>query len=115
MILDIGPIATGKTHDLVIKSAETDYTIVCSRNHIEFIERIAHNLGIEIPTPISYAQFMSAQQKVLSKEWLIDSLSLFLEYVTRGERIHTITVSDDAFDIRRYRDNFYDKFKRGEI
>ena len=73
---------TGKTTKLVKMSAETGAIIVSPNRHMAYyVELIANDLGLDIPTPITAHQFVSAiinGGRVKDQKYLIDELQMVL-------------------------------------
>jgi hypothetical protein len=55
----IMPRGTGKTYQLILKSAETNQPILVHNNVLKkYVQKIANNHKIEIPTPISVGDIL---------------------------------------------------------
>jgi hypothetical protein len=80
----IMPRGTGKTHQLIIKSADTGDYIVC--HSIDEALRIQHEsnkLGVKIPLPITYNEFIKNEYYAKGiKGFLIDNVEKLLQSLT---------------------------------
>lgn len=83
----------GKTKYLVIKSSQTGRPIVTRNNDtVDYIKDLANHLGVQIPRPWTYDQFISNGE---SYQVLLDDVDLFLEYLYPS-RFKAITLVDKA-------------------
>jgi len=80
--------AHGKTSDLVRSSAYTGIPIVCPRP--DYIKDCAEQLGIEIPEPIPYYQYVN--KLTSAKKVYIDELDFFIRYAF-GSDVECVTIS----------------------
>ncbi len=90
------PRQAGKTTELIKRSAETRYPIVCRDDRTKIgIQTLAHNLGRSIPKPLTYMEAAYSNNLRLTSPILIDDADEFLKYVCKF-RIDTITISTDG-------------------
>jgi len=90
MDLIIKKRAHGKTCDLVLASARTGIPIVCFQTWV--IEDRAKELGVTIPKPIAYKDFIA--RNVSPDSVYIDELEMFLLYAF-SSRVECATISLD--------------------
>ena len=90
------PARTGKTHELIKLSAETGDYIVCKSLHeANGIQCIAMDLGLKIPLPITYREFIAGDYSPNIKGLLIDNVDRIVQYMARPTAtINAITLSD---------------------
>lgn len=81
----------GKTTGLVKRSAETGAYIVCI--NVDFVIRIARELGLKIPYPLTYDEYSSNRYSVRIHV-LIDDADRYLNYLSRCV-IDEITLSNE--------------------
>lgn len=77
----------GKTSDLVRMSAQTHIPITAQ--HPDYVISLAASLGVEIPPPLSYAQYINEHK---GKQVYIDELDAFLRYCGANAICATLTV-----------------------
>lgn len=90
------PRQSGKTMDLIRMSANTDKVIVCSnQTNRENIQNKAEILGLNIPEPITYSQFVQGEyrSKKISK-FLIDDAEYLLEILGGVIGVEAITLTN---------------------
>lgn len=96
MKIFLAPRGGGKTTFLIRESAKTQDIIVCENNFVaNSIKRIAFNMGLEIPTPITYSDF--TKQNTHGKKisgFLIDNVDVLLQQLTRTP-IKIVTMSSN--------------------
>lgn len=88
------PRGKGKTTELIKKSAEFGYYIVCQRlAEANRIQAEAQDMGLQIPLPITYDEFLKKKyyEKGISG-FLIDNVDIFLQSLSNVP-IYYITVS----------------------
>lgn len=85
----------GKTTQLIIKSAKSGNYIVChTKDEAKRIKDQANRLGLNIPLPITYSEFLEKQYDgTYVNGFLIDNLELFLPYLTNVP-INAITLNN---------------------
>ncbi|MBT9166751.1 MAG: hypothetical protein DDT19_00075 [Syntrophomonadaceae bacterium] len=80
------PRGKGKTTELIKLASEGRYKlIICpSRDESQRIFRLAQELKMKIPFPITYREFLAGQYALGRniEELLIDNVELFLQYLT---------------------------------
>jgi len=81
MEITISARGTGKTYNLIKRSAREGFHIVCQNHSIsKALEEKAKTLGLEIPTPITYDSFRNHKyhgKKITG--FLIDNVDLLLQ------------------------------------
>ena len=93
MNIIIKPRGGGKTTEAIRLAAEHQYHIVCVRE-ARMIYRKAQLLGLDIPFPITFTDFIKGTfvgQDI--KGFIIDNLDLLLLQLSRGVLVNTITLS----------------------
>jgi len=102
MIMFVGGRGSGKTRRCIEFSVRTGIPILCQRP--DYIKSLAKELGLDIPEPISYSEYVSGRNRGLgsSRKVIIDELGLFLnslglspEYVTFDETGNYITMDEE--------------------
>lgn len=75
----------GKTTSLIKRSSETGEYIVCfSLDEASRISAEAQSMGLNIPFPISYGEFVSGNYSSRNiKGFLIDNADLLIEVISR--------------------------------
>lgn len=81
MNLIIDKRGTGKTIKLLELSEETKMPLVCKPEDFEDLHRYALESGYDIPTPLTYKDYISSQLN--ATEVLLDDISSFVEYITK--------------------------------
>jgi hypothetical protein len=78
-----GPKGSGKTTLLIRKSAETGAYIVCrSHNEASRLQIAAKEIGLSIPLPITYSEFLAGQYAKHIHGFLIDDLHGLFDQIT---------------------------------
>lgn len=85
----------GKTTDLIRKSAKSKAYIICfSQDEAHNIVHLANNMGLKIPFPISYREFLNEQYYAKGiKSFLIDNADGLLQFIAKNVRIEAITLT----------------------
>jgi hypothetical protein len=75
----------GKTAELIKKSAESGHYIVCSSiDEASRISAQARSMGLDIPLPISYREFIAREYSSTNiKGFLIDNADLLIQVISR--------------------------------
>lgn len=96
MNLTIMPRNTGKTRNLLEKSALTGDTIVCANlKMVEHLKEYALKLQLVIPEPISYSRLIGTGLRGKRfNGFMIDDLDCFLLYITNGMPITEMTATN---------------------
>ncbi len=85
----------GKTRELLKRSSENGFYIVCSsKNEAEKISRIAQERGLKIPFPITHDEFKA--QRFCGrgiKGFLIDNADMLLQSMGGGVEVGAITMT----------------------
>lgn len=80
------PRRSGKTHQLITISKETGYVIATRGSEgVDNIFRMARDMRLVIPRPITYHQLISDYNLPRLKGVLIDDLDLFLKVITKQD------------------------------
>ena len=102
MIMFVGGRGSGKTRRCIEFSVRTRIPILCQRPG--YVKSFAKELGLDIPEPISYGEYLSGRGTDLGsdRKVIIDELGLFLkslglspEYVTFDETGNYITRDEE--------------------
>ena len=93
----IGDRGTGKTQELIEKAAETGARIVCANiRELDAIRQTAKEQGLNIKTPWTVSDFLSAKSAGNNDPVLIDNLENVLRRVFPiGHEILAITIGVD--------------------
>lgn len=88
------PRQCGKTIEAIKMSAETGSYIVCrSQGECRRVFRMAQVLGLNIPFPISFDEFLRGKYHGRHiKGFIIDNADMFLQYLT-PVRVECVTLS----------------------
>ena len=93
MEIIIKPPCTGKTTELIKKSAETwTYIVTADRNRADHVAKMAKDMGIDIPHPIGFNDFLECRMRTPVKEVLIDDADDCLRYLFGRVNISAITM-----------------------
>lgn len=86
----------GKTHELIVMSAISGDYIVCKSIHdASEIQSRAIDMGLHIPLPITYDEFIEKQYSGRNiKGFLIDNVDVLLDYISKIP-ISAITLTID--------------------
>ena len=86
----------GKTHDLIkICHEEGGYIVCANRRMVKEIELMAQQMGLNIPLPLTFEEFLRKQYYGLGvNKFHIDDAHLLLKALT-PVHIATITLSED--------------------
>jgi hypothetical protein len=89
------PRNKGKTTELVKLAAEKWlYIVSIDRRSVENTAKIARELGLDIPFPITFEEFMQGRFHPSGiRGFLIDDVDMLLEYQARGVPIHAVTIT----------------------
>lgn len=95
MNIIVQPRQTGKTTELIKKSAETGYYIVCDTHAMaQYTFKIAQDLKLNIPLPITSKEFIEGRFSSFGiKGFLIDNAEFILSRLAKGVKIDTITMT----------------------
>lgn len=94
MKISLKPRQSGKTAELIKKSAETGAYIVCRSLHqANRLQMRAKSMGLEIPLPISYDCFIHKRYAGENMSLLIDDADMLLIYMSLS-KIDEITMSE---------------------
>ena len=90
-----GTPGSGKTTLLIERAAATGETIVCgSGERKDLVIALAKRLGYEIPTPISYFDFLERRYSMgETKGFLVDDLDEFFAKVSPHRVVSAVTVT----------------------
>jgi hypothetical protein len=92
-----GDKGTGKTVALIQESAKTKaYIVVSDRHHAAWVERKAHEMGLKIPFPLTYDEFLDGRANYgrgMKYAVLIDDVNLLLLYLARSIPIDGFSVT----------------------
>lgn len=70
----------GKTVNLIKMSAQTGDYIICHNIHeANRIQKVARDLGYDIPLPITYHEFLNGNYGKRISGFLIDNIEMFLQ------------------------------------
>lgn len=92
----IGERCSGKTTELIKRSAETGaYILVATKNMASIVSTQAKKAGYNIPYPITIDDLLACNisSTVRSKGVLIDELDLILSYLCDGVSVHAVTIT----------------------
>ncbi len=94
---DIRPRQTGKTYDLIQKSAETKYPIIVRNIHtVKWLTQKAEERGLVIPTPIPIKSILDGKAVIENTDKvLVDEAECMLDLIIRiktGCHIDTMTL-----------------------
>ena len=94
MRLIIQPRGSGKTTDLIKRSAETGYRIITATvRQVEYIEHLAIEMNLEIPEPVPIKHYLNFMRGIKKDEAvLIDNLDFVLSTMLET-KIDTVTMS----------------------
>lgn len=69
----------GKTRDLILRSDETGYRIITSTSkQVEYIKKMAHEMGVIIPDPMDIRSYISCNNYV-DEGVLMDEINYCLD------------------------------------
>ena len=92
----------GKTTKLVKISADKRYTIVCIEQHnIALTLEIAERLGLDIPKPITFQEFLDKRYKGRGNRirgFLIDNADILLQSLSSDCPIYAVTMTKDDYN-----------------
>lgn len=90
----------GKTTDLIkIAAKHFSYIICCSRPEAHRIFKLALNMGLDIPFPITISEFLDRQFYAKGiKSFAIDEVGFLLDRLAQGINISAITLTDETQD-----------------
>jgi hypothetical protein len=99
MKIKIGRRDSGKTVELIKQSAETGYYIICfSNTEANRVAKVARDMGLKIPYPLSAHEFMSQQYFYRGiKGFLIDNIDLVFNSMS-SVPIIAATLTPDAIE-----------------
>lgn len=85
----------GKTIEAIKKAVRNNYTLVCcSANEVERVQKIAKELGVEIPQPITFSEFTNGSElKTAASGYVIDNVDMLLQKMAGGKPIRAITAT----------------------
>ena len=84
----------GKTEELIKESAKTGYYIVAINHRLAEITSRAKELGLKIPFPITFSEFLDGRFRGLDiKGFLIDDVDVLLLQLSRGVPIAAVTIT----------------------
>ncbi|WP_306353686.1 hypothetical protein [Flavobacterium sp. '19STA2R22 D10 B1'] len=85
----------GKTTSLIKLCSETQYTIVCAnKKQVGYIGEVSIEMGINIPVPITFDEFVHKDYNDSIKGFLIDDADCFIQQLTKV-KITAMTLSND--------------------
>ena len=91
----------GKTTDLIKLSAEKGYYIVCKgRDESQRIASQAIEMGLSIPLPITFNEFLCSDYGYCVKGFLIDNADILLSHLGRG-RVKAATLTKPS-QVKKY-------------
>jgi AAA+ ATPase superfamily predicted ATPase len=99
MNVTFGRRRIGKSTRLVRISSQKKWTIVCYNK--EYINDIAEKLGLEIPEPITFVEFLSKTPQIKQTSEgisiLIDDADALISMIARGKlcNVEEITISQE--------------------
>ena len=84
----------GKTVEAIKIAARNNYTLVCySVNEVKRVQKIAEDLGVKIPQPIMFGDFINHGPQTRGiKGFIIDNADMLLERMAGGKPIRAITM-----------------------
>jgi hydroxymethylpyrimidine pyrophosphatase-like HAD family hydrolase len=87
----------GKTIEAIKIAAETGSYLVCAnKRECERVARVAQELGLNIPFPISFGEFMNKEYHAEGiKGCVIDNADLLLQYFLTPVPIKAITLTNN--------------------
>lgn len=86
----------GKTRDLIIDSAASGATIICPNEEmVDYTKRMSKDMGIDIPTPLSFQRFPENLRGTGIKNIMIDNADIILRNMFRPYNILEVTLSDE--------------------
>lgn len=96
MEIILKPRNSGKTTELIKKSAESGHYIVCyNMKEVAAIAKHARELNLNIPFPLTYDEFFRKQYHAKGiKGFLIDNAELLLQEMTRV-KIYALTITSN--------------------
>lgn len=98
MIKIIKPRQTGKSTELVKRSAELKIPIITiNKTESDYLKRIANNLGLEIPDPICIKIAMNTRT-LQSDKVIVDNAEFILNHMMKeicGAEIDTMAMCND--------------------
>jgi hypothetical protein len=96
MKIDIRPRRAGKTTDLIKECAENGgYIVCCHKREAERIHKTATDMGLSIPLPMTWYEFMQGLYSSNVRILYIDNIDMCLQHAARVP-IRTITASCDG-------------------
>lgn len=100
MKLIIGARRAGKTTRLIRESAEKSYYIVCdSEREARLISEQARSLGLDIPFPLTYREFVEGRYNVRGiKGFLIDELEFLLQFLSPRVPIASVVITPSSVE-----------------
>lgn len=95
MDIIFGGRQTGKTQELIRRSARSGHRIVCSdRNEAQRVFSVAQEMELGIPFPVTFAEFRNMVGRGTEiRGYLIDNAEKFIQHVCPGAVIEAITFS----------------------
>jgi hypothetical protein len=83
----------GKTTQLIKKSAQNgDYIVCYNTDEALYIQHMAKNMGLDIPLPVTYREFLNKEYSDNIKGFLFDNVDEFLQSISKVP-IKTITMN----------------------
>lgn len=99
MNIIIGKRCSGKTTELIKKSAEKRiYILVATRHRAEALDKYAKNMGLDIPFPVTIEEYLKGSKFrgscIRRDGLLIDDADDVLQQIFAGIPIREVTITD---------------------
>jgi hypothetical protein len=99
MRIVIKPKRGGKTDEAIRLSAEKWFLIVCDNDGVQRVSDRAIELGLEIPYPITYSEFIAHSFYGAGlKGFILDNIEMLLLYLAKGVPIGMISLTGPEND-----------------
>jgi len=90
---------SGKTTELIKKSAETGmYIVTANRVMVDHTAKMAADMGLKIPYPIAFQDFLNERKEIIKSSFidkvLIDDADMCLQSIFGRIEIDTITMDE---------------------
>ena len=96
-----GERGSGKTTKLIEQSYIYGYKIVVATDmQKQSIQKKAEDMGLKIPSPITYDEIIANNEDYWGEDVLIDELQYFLTYTLRAS-VKLVTTSDEIIDLNK--------------